>query len=239
MNRARPVLLGMITPSSNTTLEPVTARSCRYPRSAARRPLPRHRDLDGAGRSPVDMAPMLPPPTCSPSALQRHLRRPSARWLGLGGPATCAESNSAPASTRPRPAGAARRVPPRWHHALRPVSPYTDDIQQAIVANYAPSGFFVAERHTASANFDFSTIEPADTTHRRVAAARPQAVVVLCTNMDGAAWPRLRTTQRRVAARLHLHGRWVAADGRRRHAARRRWGRLFSLTAPDGAVSAA
>jgi len=116
------------------------------------------------------------------------------------------------------------------------VSPYTDDIQQAIVANFARSGFeCVAERHTGiRVNFDFSTIEPADIDRMldEVAAARPQAIVVLCTNMDGAG---LAEAFERRSGALLLDSistaawgslRTAGVDTRRVHG----WGRLFSLT---------
>jgi maleate isomerase len=70
------------------------------------------------------------------------------------------------------------------------VSPYTNDVQQAIVANFRGEGFeCVGERHLGvDVNFDFSLVEP-DTIAamvREVAKARPQAITVFCTNMDGA-----------------------------------------------------
>jgi maleate isomerase len=70
------------------------------------------------------------------------------------------------------------------------VSPYTDDVQQRIVANYGAAGFdCVAEAHAGiSDNFAFSEVdEPAvEAMIRQVAARRPQAIAIMCTNMRGA-----------------------------------------------------
>lgn len=70
------------------------------------------------------------------------------------------------------------------------VTPYLDDVQARIVANYAAAGFeCLAERHLGIRdNFSFATVD--DHTLRRlvreVADARPQGIVVLCTNLRAA-----------------------------------------------------
>lgn len=70
------------------------------------------------------------------------------------------------------------------------VSPYTDDVQDRIIATYAAQGFACpAERHLGIRdNFSFGTV-----TEEAIGAmigdclkARPDAVTVLCTNMAGA-----------------------------------------------------
>ncbi len=70
------------------------------------------------------------------------------------------------------------------------VTPYTADVQQRIVANYLQQGIeVVAERHLGiSVNHDFALVEP-DTLHRlmrEVASARPQAITTFCTNLRAA-----------------------------------------------------
>lgn len=70
------------------------------------------------------------------------------------------------------------------------ITPYTDDVQEKIVANYAGAGFeCVAERHLRKRdNFSFSEV-PADTLRAmaaEVAQARPQAISIFCTNLNGA-----------------------------------------------------
>jgi len=70
------------------------------------------------------------------------------------------------------------------------VSPYLDDVQQKIVANYARSGFeCAAERHLGlQDNYSFSEVS-ADQLRamaREVARAKPQAITIFCTNLRGA-----------------------------------------------------
>ena len=70
------------------------------------------------------------------------------------------------------------------------VTPYRDDVQAAIVANYAAAGFeCVAERHLRKQdNFSFSetTDDEIRAMVREVAQAKPDAITVFCTNLRGA-----------------------------------------------------
>jgi len=70
------------------------------------------------------------------------------------------------------------------------VTPYLDEIQEKIIPNYAKSGFeCVAEQHLRDrGNFSFSeyTEEKICELIRTVAVAKPQAITVFCTNMRGA-----------------------------------------------------
>ena len=70
------------------------------------------------------------------------------------------------------------------------VTPYLDDVQAAILANYARSGFeCVAERHlNRSVNFSFSEVEPPLIVQmaQEVAGARPQCITTFCTNLRAA-----------------------------------------------------
>jgi maleate isomerase len=70
------------------------------------------------------------------------------------------------------------------------VTPYTADVQGRIVENYRRIGVeVVAERHLGiSVNHDFALVEP-ERLHalmREVAAARPQAITTFCTNLHAA-----------------------------------------------------
>jgi maleate isomerase len=70
------------------------------------------------------------------------------------------------------------------------VTPYLDDVQARINANYAKAGYRVAaDRHLGiQDNFSFSEIT-ADQMRgmtRDVAAAKPDAISIVCTNMRGA-----------------------------------------------------
>ena len=70
------------------------------------------------------------------------------------------------------------------------VTPYTADMQQRIVANYAAIGIeVVAERHLGiRVNHDFAQVEPERllALTREVATARPEAITTFCTNLHAA-----------------------------------------------------
>jgi len=70
------------------------------------------------------------------------------------------------------------------------VTPYRDDVQAAIVKNYAASGFeCVAERHLKlQDNFSFSEVGADEIRRmtREVAKEKPQAITIFCTNLRGA-----------------------------------------------------
>lgn len=70
------------------------------------------------------------------------------------------------------------------------VSPYTDEVQQRIVRNYAAIGIdTVAEEHLdITVNFDFGLVKPETlmTMIGRVAQTEPQAVATYCTNLHAA-----------------------------------------------------
>ncbi len=236
------VLLGMITPSSNTALEPVTARMLAgLPEVSVHAGRFRVTEISmGAGAlGQFDMAPMLAAADLLADARCNAIcwNGTSAGWLGFDRDRQlCAEIER---RTGIRATSAvlalldAFRLAGITRYGL--VSPYTDDIQRAIVANFARAGFeCAAERHAGiRVNFDFSTIEPAEIRRMldEVAAAGPQAVVILCTNMDGAA---LAEDFERRTGVLLLDSIAFAAWGTLRAAGvdTRRvkgWGRLFSI----------
>lgn len=70
------------------------------------------------------------------------------------------------------------------------VSPYTADIQQRIIDQYQEAGIeIVAQvRHDISVNYDFALLEPDQILRdlNEVARAKPQAVVTYCTNLRAA-----------------------------------------------------
>ena len=70
------------------------------------------------------------------------------------------------------------------------VTPYTGDVQQRIIDNYRAIGIeVVAERHLGiSVNHDFALVEPAqlEALMHEVAASRPQAFATYCTNLRAA-----------------------------------------------------
>lgn len=114
------------------------------------------------------------------------------------------------------------------------VTPYTADVQQRIVENYARIGIeVVAERHLGiRVNHDFALVEPERLRElmREVAQARPQAITTYCTNLRAAGLaesveaelgiPLLDTVSTTVWGQLRAAG----ADP----STVRGWGQLFS-----------
>jgi maleate isomerase len=70
------------------------------------------------------------------------------------------------------------------------VTPYTDDVQAAIVATFGQEGIdVVRERHLGIRdNFSFSGVKPNTISGMvdDVAHARPDAIAIFCTNLAGA-----------------------------------------------------
>ena len=74
------------------------------------------------------------------------------------------------------------------------VTPYLDEIQSAINAHYTSEGFeVVTDRHLGDpGNYSFAEYTEAQILDmcRAVASEKPDAISVFCTNFRGAAWPR-------------------------------------------------
>jgi maleate isomerase len=114
------------------------------------------------------------------------------------------------------------------------VTPYTDDVQQRIIENYRAIGVeIVAERHLGiRVNHEFALVEPGtlQALMHEVAAARPQAITTFCTNLHAAPLadiveteldiPLLDTVSTTVWGQLRAAG----ADP----AVLRGWGRMFT-----------
>lgn len=116
------------------------------------------------------------------------------------------------------------------------VTPYTADVQERIVANYRALGVeVVAERHAGiRVNHDFAGVTPATLREliADVAAARPQAITTFCTNLRAAPLaveverahgiPLLDTVSTTVWGMVRAAGRSPAAVTG--------WGELFQWT---------
>ncbi|MGE5337272.1 MAG: aspartate/glutamate racemase family protein [Gemmatimonadota bacterium] len=193
----RRVRLGMLTPSSNTTLEPVTARMLAgLPDVTAHFGRFRVTEIGLSARAlgQFDLSPMLAAADLLADAKCDTIcwNGTSAGWLGFE------RDRQLCAAVEARTATRASSVVLALDEVFKAtgvkrfglVSPYTDDVQAAIAANFGREGYTcIAERHSSiRVNFDFATISPATTAAmiREVARAAPEAVVVLCTNMDGA-----------------------------------------------------
>lgn len=190
-------LLGMLTPSSNTVLEPVTTQmvAC-LPEATVHFGRFRVTEIALSDRAlgQFDHAEIL-----RAAALLSHARvqvigwnGTSAGWLGFDADErlcrAIADATGIPACTSVL---ALNEVLARSNaRRLAFVSPYTDDVQEVIIRNYEAAGFeCVAERHLRLRdNFSFSEVTPDEIAGmvREVAGQGPDAIAIFCTNLRGA-----------------------------------------------------
>ncbi|MDC8805081.1 aspartate/glutamate racemase family protein [Halomonas pacifica] len=195
MNRT---LLGMLTPSSNTVLEPYTAALLAglMPEVTAhfQRFTVKEISLSDRALAQFDPAPLLEAATLLNDARMDVIawNGTSASWLGFDSDrrlcAAITEATGVPATSSVL---ALNEVLERTGVTrLGLVTPYLTDIQEAIVANYAAEGIeVVAERHLDDrGNFSFSEYDEATLAGlvREVAKGEPEAITLLCTNLRGA-----------------------------------------------------
>ncbi|HEU0203066.1 MAG TPA: aspartate/glutamate racemase family protein [Burkholderiaceae bacterium] len=190
-------LLGMLTPSSNTVLEPVTAAMlAAIPEASAH--FSRFRVTE-IGLSSSALAQFDDTEILRAAELLAHARvdvigwnGTSAGWLGFGADERLcrriAEATGIPACTSVLALNEILRRMQARRIAL--VTPYVEEVQQKIIGNYAATGFdTVSERHLGwSDNWSFSTAS-SDQLRKMivaVASARPDAIVVLCTGLRAA-----------------------------------------------------
>ena len=190
-------LLGMLTPSSNTILEPLTsAMVAGVPGVSAH--FGRFRvteiSLNSAALGQFDDAPIL---EAAKLLADAHVdvicwNGTSSGWLGFDADHRLCdritEATAIPACTSVLALNEIFDQTGVDEFAL--VTPYLDDVQAKIVGNYAKSGYrCVDERHLGkSVNFSFSEVTEAQVSDmvREVAAARPQAISTFCTNLNAA-----------------------------------------------------
>ncbi|MEM1075476.1 MAG: Asp/Glu/hydantoin racemase [Pseudomonadota bacterium] len=189
--------LGMLTPSSNTVLEPLTAAMLEdLPDASAHfgrfRVLKISMEEDALGQ--FNNEPMLAAAELLADAQVQSIcwNGTSSGWLGFDtdraliaeievrtGVKAC---SSILAMNELLEKLGARRV------AF--VTPYLDEIQTRILANYRAEGYEIAsERHLGDpGNFSFATYSEADILDlcRAVAAKKPDAITIYCTNFRGA-----------------------------------------------------
>lgn len=189
--------IGMLTPSSNTVLEPVTYEILRrIPAVTAH--FARFRvteiGLGAAALGQFDVGPIL-----DAADLLAHAKcdvivwnGTSASWLGFERDEALVAQIEARTGIRAATCVLGYRALLRRHGMRRVglVTPYTHDVQARIAAVWGAEGFAVtAERHTGmSDNFSFASVSEADVARmvREVAAEGCEAVAILCTNMRGA-----------------------------------------------------
>ena len=226
--------IGMLTPSSNTVLEPVTAAMLAgLPQVSLH--VSRFRvtriGLGADDRAQFERDTILRAAELLADAKVDVIswNGTSASWLGLDRDRALAEAITAATGIPARTCVLSltevlARVGAR---TLGIVSPYTDDVQARIVETYAAAGFACpAERHLGLAdNFSFGLVDPEAIAGLigAVAAAGPDAVTVLCTNMNGAA----------VAAEAEIEGGPLMLDS----VAVTLWGCLTALGVPLGPLA--
>jgi maleate isomerase len=188
--------LGILTPSSNTVLEPMTTAmlaglpdvSAHFSRFAVTEIA-----LTASSLGQFDDSAIL-----RAAELLAHAKvdaigwsGTSASWLGFEADrrlcARIAAATGIPATTSIL---ALNEILERLGaRSLGLVTPYAEAVQARIAANYAAAGIACpAERHCGiTENFAFATVPEAEVAAliRAVAAARPDAVAIVCTNMRG------------------------------------------------------
>lgn len=238
----RRTLLGMLTPSSNTVLEPLTAAmlaglpdvSAHFARFRVREISLREEALGQFDLEPILEAAGLLADARVGAILWNGT---SSGWMGFEADhALCRAIEAAtgvPAGTSVLALNEIFEATAVRRFAL--VTPYLEEIQTRIVANYEAAGFTcVAERHLDDrGNFSFSEYgeEVIAGLVREVAAARPDAITVFCTNFRGAGVARALEEETgipvydTVATALWKGLRLAGADPRRV----RGWGGLFDI----------
>lgn len=191
------VFLGMLTPSSNTILEPVCAQMLAgLPEVTAH--FGRFRvteiSLSQQALGQFDISQQLAAAELLADAHCRAIcwNGTSAGWMGLEQDRelcrSITERTKIPACSSVLALAEIFKLTGVVRFGL--VSPYTDDIQQRIIANFRSEGVeCVGESQLGiKVNFDFSEIsaETMITQAREVAKSKPQAITIFCTNMKGA-----------------------------------------------------
>jgi maleate isomerase len=191
------VFLGMLTPSSNTILEPVTtAMISGLPEVTAH--FSRFKVTEIALSAPA-LAQFDESEILSAAELLAHAKvnviawnGTSSGWLGFERDLRLCEriteATGIPACTAMLALNELLEKTAATRVGF--VTPYLDDVQARINANYEKAGFrVVADRHLGMQdNFSFSTVTANQirTMTRDVAAAKPDAIAIVCTNMRGA-----------------------------------------------------
>jgi maleate isomerase len=200
MNRTidRPLRLGVLTPSSNTALEPLTAALAAAVPGGCTAHFARFKvteiSLQPAATAQFDDDNVLAAAELLADAKVDAIgwSGTSSGWLGFEADrrlcARITERTGIPATTAVLALNELLAL--RGITRLALVTPYAADVQRRIVEHYRALGVeVVAERHLGiTVNHDFAGVVP-ETLHalmREVATARPQAISTFCTNLRAA-----------------------------------------------------
>ncbi len=235
--------IGMITPSLNTVLEPVT-----YAMLAGLPDVTAHFSRLSVSSIALDeeaTAQFADEPMLAAARLLADARVHAICWNGTAGSwlgpdfdrrlcEAIARETGIPATSATLALAELFRSRGVRRFAL--VTPFEDALQEAIIDTYRREGFeCVAERHLDSDDtFGYAAVPPADTEEmiRAVADARPEAIAAVCTNMMGAPHAQAmeaeagRPVYDSVAAALWGTLALAGVDPGRVEG----WGELFSVT---------
>ncbi|MEO8281002.1 MAG: aspartate/glutamate racemase family protein [Ideonella sp.] len=193
----RPIRIGVLTPSSNTALEPLTSAlvaevpncSAHFSRFTVTEIALSERALGQFDDSKIlAAADLLADARVDVIAWSGT----AAGWLGFDADRRLVdritERTGIPATTAVLALNELLAL--RDIRRLALVTPYTADVQQRIIDNYAALGIeIVAERHLdIRVNHDFALVEPVQLRElmAQVAVAKPQAITTFCTNLRAA-----------------------------------------------------
>lgn len=191
------VLLGMLTPSSNTTLEPVTSAmvadlagvSAHFSRFTVKEISLRDQALEQFDDAPILAAARL---LADARVGVIAWNGTSAGWLGFDADERLCQAITAATGVAAATSVLALNEALAGYGAYRLglVTPYLDDVQARIIENYGNSGFEIsAERHLNDrGNFSFSEVDADTLRHlvREVAASKPDVITTFCTNLRAA-----------------------------------------------------
>ena len=187
----------MLTPSSNTILEPMVAEILHgFPEVSAHCARIRVTEIstDETSTNQFDLSSFLEAAALLADAKVHMMgwNATSASWLGFHRDRAVCEAITArfgvPATTAVLAVNELLEIVRAKRFAL--VTPYIDEIQDKIIANYRAQGLeCVAERHTNECiNFAFAEMHEEEIAGmvRAVSAERSDAIVIMCTNLKGA-----------------------------------------------------
>jgi len=197
MSTDQRILLGMLTPSSNTVLEPVTTailQALNHVSAHFSRFRVTEISLSETALGQFDDRPLLTAAELLADAKVDVIawNGTSAGWLGFERDVQLCDRIQSVTGIPATTSVLALNELFQQHQITRfgLVTPYTDDVQAKIMHNYQQAGFeCIAERHlNLSVNFSFSevTADTLDQQVQAVAQAQPQAITTFCTNLRAA-----------------------------------------------------
>lgn len=234
--------IGMLTPSSNTVLEPMVAQMLRYlpnvtahfSRFPVKEILLNSDALDQFSLDGILNAAAL---LADANVHVIGWNGTSASWLGFDHDeklcSIITERHGVPATSAVLAINEILDIAGAQRIAM--VTPYVDDVQDQILKVYEDAGYScVAESHAGEhINYAFAEISEDEITRavREVADAKPDAIVIMCTNLRGARLAHQLEQETgimivdSIAAFVWKAVRQAGVDPQRLD----RWGRMFSF----------